>query len=329
MRRRSDRATRCAVNRVAAICIVAMLCVSCRSVISGDASQFVFSQDDPSLKPGTYWTLASKWRWNASGVGDQIGSRVEAEDWNDTLSIKQVSSSDLVLGLKRSGHGSLEASGSFIIGSLQSDSWKIDKEYSIKVDAATFRGADGKPIRWIVDAEGLDASGSVPQMWVDRNYGYTEVQFRVSGSKLVMAGGFAFDTWAVSYRNLTTGYWSASGNHSTGFKEETLRYDKRHGLLLQAEYRGTYGLKTYGGAWNETETCVASTISSNLEPPAEIENANLPSALIFVSILALAALILSASVLYRRKRTPVQLMTEDCLFAGQSSSDEPDSSVSQ
>ena len=321
MRRRPDRAARCAVNSVAAICIVAMLCISCPCLISADSPRLLLSRNDPSLRPGIYWTLSSKWRWNASGVGGQTGWRVEAEYWNDTLGIKEASSSELVLGLKRSGHGWVEATGSFIIGDLQSDSWKIDKEYSIKLNAATFRGTDGKPVRWIVDARGLDASGSVPQMWVDKDYHHVEVQFHLSGSELVRVRGLAFDTWAVSYRNLTTGYWSAGGNHSTGFKEETLQYDKTHGLLFQAEYRGTYSLKTHDGAWNETETFVASTISSNLEPSTEIENANPLSAPIFVSILASAALILSASILYGRKRTRAQFMTEDCLPVRRSPSD--------
>lgn len=302
------------MNRAVAICIIALLSISSRSIIGADSSQLVFSQDDSSLKPGIYWILSSKWRWNASGVGDQSGWRVEEEDWNDTLTIKEASSSELVLGLKRWGQGSLKGSGSLIIGGLESDSWKIAREYSIKVNAATFRGNDGKPVRWIVDAKGLGASGSVPQMWLDNDYRYVEVQFHVSTSGLVRVGGLAFDTWAVAYKNLTTGYWSAGGNHSTGFKEETLQYDKRRGLLLQAEYRGTYGLRTNDGAWNETETFIASTVSSNLEPPAEIQSSNLASAAISASILTIAVLILSASILHKRKRTRVQLITKDTLL---------------
>jgi len=270
-------------------------------VTSVDSSQIF--QNASSPKPGTYWTLSSKWRWNASGVGDQTGWRVEAEHWNDLLSIEEVSSSEFVLGLKRSGYGSQQASGSFIIGGLQNDSWTINKEYSMKVDPATFRDTDGRPVRWIVDAKALGASGSLSQMWVDKDYHYVEARFRMSGSKLVRVGGLAFDTWVVSYRNVTTGYWSAGGNHSTGFKEETLQYDKTYGLLLQAEYRGAYGLRTHDGAWNETETFIASTISSNLEPPTEAARTNLRGASISVSILAVAALILFASILYGRKRT--------------------------
>jgi hypothetical protein len=108
-----------------------------------------------------------------------------------------------------------------------------------------------------------EASRSVPYVWVDKDYRYVEVQFRVSGSDHLSLGGVGFDTWVVSYRNLTAGYWSAEGSHSTGFKEESLEYDQTRGLLLRDAYHGIYGMKTREGGWNETEADAATAIDSN------------------------------------------------------------------
>jgi len=292
---------RLTVNPVAAICIVTMLLTASQSSIFANSSSLAFCQDDASLKPGMYWTLSSKWRWSASGTDDEAGWRVESEDWNDTLSIQEVSGSELRLGLKRVGRGTLEASGSFIIGGLQSDSWKIDKQYSLKVDASTFRDPDGKPVRWVINVKGLNASSSVPQMWIDKNYRYVEVQFQASGSGSLEVEGLTFDTWAFSYANVTTGYWSAGGNHSTGFKEETLRYGKRYGLLLQNEYTGTYGMKTNDGGWNETETFVASIVDTNLKTPANVRSTSPAGITVLTLAIAVAVLIIAAVVLHKRK----------------------------
>lgn len=289
------------VNRAATILIVAILCIVIQSSVCGHSPPLPLCQDDATLKPGMYWTLSSKWRWNASGIGDEAGWRVESEDWNDTLNIQEVSSSELRLGLKRVGRGALEASGSFIIGGLQSDSWKIDKQYSLRVDASTFRDPNGKPVRWIINVKGLNASSSVPQMWIDKNYRYVEVQFQASGSGSLEVEGLTFDTWAFSYRNVTTGYWSAGGNHSTGFKEETLQYDKRYGFLMQAEYTGTYGMKTNDGGWNETETFVASIFDTNLKPPANVESTSPAGITVLTLAIAVTVLIIAAVVLHKRK----------------------------
>jgi len=149
------------VNRIAGICMTAILWTAMQSSVCNYCS-VALCADPASVKPGMYWTLSSRWRWNASGVGDHAGWRVETEDWNDTLTVQEVSGGELLLRLRRVGNGSLEASGSFIIAGRVSDSWKIDKEYSIKVNATTFRDVDGRPVRWVTNVKGLDASGSVP-----------------------------------------------------------------------------------------------------------------------------------------------------------------------
>lgn len=278
-----------------------ILCVVIGPPICVDSVSIALGEDDAPLKPGMYWTLSSKWRWNGYGTGDDAGWRVEREDWNDTLSIQEVSSSTLVLGLKRVGEGGFEASGSFIISGRRSDSWRIDKRYSLKVNATTFRGQDGKPIRWIVNVRGLSAPGSVPETWIDENYRYVEVQFPVSGSESVYAGGFRLDTWIVSYRNLTVGYWSGAGNPSTGFKRETLDYEATYGVLLHATYDGKYAMKRDEGGWNETETFVADTIDSNLKSFASIENANLTSITFLTVALVAIAVIVFTVFLYKRR----------------------------
>jgi len=101
-------------------------------------------------------------------------------------------------------------------------------------------------------------------MWTDRDYSYVEVQFRVAGSEHVTVKGIPVDAWIASYTNLTTGYWSQAGKHSVGFKEETLSYDKKLGLLLRNAYNGTYSMRTEDG-WNETETFTSIIVDSNLD----------------------------------------------------------------
>jgi len=290
------------LKRTAAICRVVILCAAIMSSIWANSSSIALGQDDATLKPGMYWTLSSKWRWNGYGMGDHAGWRVEREDWNDTLSIQEVSSSRLSLGLKSVGQGALEASGSFIISGRRSDSWRIDRQYSLTVNATTFRGQDGKPIRWIVNVKGLSASGSVPEMWIDENYRYVEVQFPVSGHESVYAGGFRLDAWIASYRNLTVGYWSAAGNHSTGYKQETLNYEATYGFLLHAAYDGKYAMKTDEGGWNETETFVANTIDSNLKSFGSIENANLTSITFLTAALVAIAVIIIFTVFLNKRR---------------------------
>jgi hypothetical protein len=246
-----------------------------------------------------YWTLSSRWRWNASGVGDHAGWRIEAEDSNDTLTIQEVSRGELTLQLKLEGEGTSEANGSFIIDGRVTDSWPIDREYSIRVNSTTFRDVDNRPVRWISSVKQVEMSRSVAQMWVDKDYRYVEVQFRVSGSDRVSLGGVGLDTWVVSYRNLTTGYWSAEGNHSTGFKEESLEYDKTRGLLLRDTYHGIYGMKTRGGGWNETEDYAATAINSNLPLFVGVENAGFTSGVIIAGALV-AAGIAALVIIYRR-----------------------------
>jgi hypothetical protein len=287
------------VNRMALICLAAILWTSMQSSIS--ACCLVASYEDTaSITPGMYWTLSSRWRWNASGVGDYAGWRVEAEDWNDTLTIQEASRGELTLQLKRAGEGSSEAEGSFIIDGRVRDSWAINREYSIRVNSTTFRDVDRRPVRWVSSVKQLEATGSVPQMWIDESYRYVEVQFQVSGTDRLNLGGVVFDTWVVSYRNLTTGYWSAEGNHSTGFKEENLEYDQTRGLLLGDTYRGIYEVETREGGWNETETFTATTIDSNFRLFSKIQNSSL---IIEVSLGAasVAAMVATLFVLHRRR----------------------------
>lgn len=288
------------MNRIAGICMAALLWTTMQSSICTSCSVALY-QDHASVKPGMYWTLSSRWRWNASGVGDHAGWRVEAEDWNDTLTVQEVSGGELLLRLKGVGNGSLDASGSFVIAGRVSDSWKIDREYSIKVNATTFRDVDGRPVRWVSNVKGLEASRSVPQMWLDKDYRYVEAQFRVSGSDRFSLGGVVFDTWVVSYRNLTTGYWSAAGNHSTGFKEETLEYDQTCGFLLRDTYHGAYGMQTREGGWNETETFTTIIVDSNLKQLDNVRNANLAGSSIFTGAMVVLGVATLAAILYRRR----------------------------
>jgi hypothetical protein len=226
---------------------------------------------------------------------------VEAENWNDTLTIQEVSGGGLSLRLKRVGNGSLDANGSFIISGRTHDFWTIDREYTLKVNATTFRDLDGRPVAWISNVKELESSRSVPEMWMDKDYHLVEVRYRVSGSGRFSVGEVAFDTWIVSYRNLTTGYWSAEGNHSTGFKEETLEYDQTRGLLLQDAYHGAYGMKTRGGGWNETETFAATTIDSNLTPLSSAADTCVTVGASLIGALVVAVIIASVVMLRRRK----------------------------
>jgi hypothetical protein len=114
-------------------------------------------------------------------------------------------------------------------------------------NSTTFRDVDGRPVRWISSVKQLEASRSLLHMWVDKDYRYVEVQFRVSGSDRLNVGGVAFDTWVVSHRDPTTGYWTAERNYSTGFKEDSLEHDQTCGLLLRDAYHGIYGMKTREG----------------------------------------------------------------------------------
>jgi len=138
-------------------------------------------------------------------------------------------------------------------------------------------------------------------MWMDKDHRYVEVQFRVSGSDRFSLEGVLFDTWVASYRDLTTGYWSAGGNHSTGFKEETLDYDQTRGLLLRATYDGVYGMKTREGGWNETETFVATTIDSNFILFSDARNSGLTTGVSLVGALVVAGIIALAVILHRHK----------------------------
>jgi len=288
------------VNRMAGICMAALLCTVMQSSICTSCSVALY-EDHAPIEPGTYWTLSSRWRWNASGVGDHAGWRVETEDWNDTLTIQEVTGGELLLRLKRIGEGSLEANGSFTIAGRVRDSWIIDREYSIKVNATTFRDVDGRPVQWVTSVKGLEGLRSSPQMWTDKDYRYVEVQFRVSGSDRFSLGGVVFDTWVVSYKNLTTGYWSAEGNHSTGYKDESLEYEQKLGLLLRHTYHGAYGMKTREGGWNETETFTATMINSNLRLSNNAENSNLAAGVGLVGALVVVGIITSAVILRRRK----------------------------
>jgi len=288
------------MNRMAAVCVVVMLLASIQSSVYACCSVALY-EDQAPVKAGTHWTLSSRWRWNASGVGDHAGSRVETENWNDTLTIQEVSGGGFSLRLKRVGNGSLDANGSFIISGRTHDFWTIDREYTLKVNATTFRDLDGRPVQWISNMKELESSRSVPEMWTDKDYHYVEVRYRISGSGRFRVGEVAFDTWIVSYRNLTTGYWSAEGNHSTGFKEETLEYDQTRGLLLQDTYHGAYGMKTRGGGWNETETFAATTIDSNLTPLSSAVNTYVTVGASLIGALVVAAIIASLVILRRRK----------------------------
>jgi hypothetical protein len=287
------------VNIIAAICMAAMLLTTTQSLTCISCSA-AMSQDHASVEPGMFWTLSSRWRWNASGVADHAGWRVETEDWNDTLTIQKVSGDELTFRLKRVGQGVLEANGSFIIAGRVHDSWTIDREYSITVNATTFRDADGRPVRWVSNVKELEASRWVPQMWIDKDYRNVEVQFRVSGSDRLSLGGVVFDTWIVSYRGLTTGYWSAQGNHSIGFKEESLEYDETRGLLLRDTYRGIYGMKTREGGWNETETYAATAIDSNFPLFGGVENRNLTNGVIMAGAFVAAGI--AVLVIIHRRR---------------------------
>jgi hypothetical protein len=276
-----------------------MLWTSMQSSIGTCCSVGLY-EDHVSVKPGMYWTLSSRLRWNASGLGDHAGWGVQAQDWNDTLTIQKASGGELTLQLKRTGVGSSEANGSFIIAGRVRDSWTINGEYSIKVNSTTFRDVDGRPVRWITSVKELEASRSVPQMWTNKDYHYVEVQFRVSGSDHLSLGGVVFDAWVVSYRNLTTGYWSAEGNHSTGFKEENLEYDQTRGLLLRDTYRGIYGMKTREGGWNETETYAATAIDSNFSLFSGVENRSFTNGVIMGGAFV-AAGIVALVIIYGRR----------------------------
>jgi hypothetical protein len=278
--------------------MAAMLWTSLQSPIS--ACCLVASYEDPpSIRPGMYWTLLSRWRWNATGVGDHAGWRAEAEDSNETLTVQQASGGELTLQFKQAGQGSSEANGSFIISGHVRNSWTIDREYFVKVNSTTFRDVDGRPVRWVSSVKELEAWRSVPQMWIDTDYRYVEVQFRVLGSDRLSLGGVVFDTWVVSYRNLTTGYWSAEGNHSTGFKEENLEYDQTRGFLLRDTCRGTYGMKTREGGWNETETYVATAIDSNFPLFSGVETHGFTNGAIMAGAL-LAAGVAVLVIIHRR-----------------------------
>jgi hypothetical protein len=246
-----------------------------------------------------YWTLSSRWRWNATGVGDHAGWRAEDEDSNETLIVQEASGGELTLQLKQAGQGSSEANGGFIISGRVRDSWTIDREYSIKLNSATFRDVDGRPVRWVSSVKELETSRSVSQMWMDKGYHYVEVQFRVLGSDRFSLGGVVFDTWVVSYRNLTTGYWSAEGNHSTGFKEESLEYDQTRGVLLRDTYRGIYKMKTREGGWNETETYAATAIDSNFRLFSGVENRSFTNGVIMGGAFV-AAGIAALVIIHRR-----------------------------
>jgi len=287
------------VNRIAIICMLTILWTSMQSSISACCSVASY-QDAASIRPGMYWTLSSRWRWNASGVGDHAGWRVEAENSNETLTIQEVSGGELTLELKLGGEGSSEANGSFIIDGRVTDSWPIDREYSIKVNSTTFRDVYDRPVRWISSVKQLETAHSLPQMWVDQDYRYVEVQFRVSGSDRLNVAGVGFDTWVVSYGNLTTGYWSAEGNHSTGFKEENLEYDKTSGLLLRDTYRGVYEMKTREGGWNETETYAATAMDSNLPLFVGVENRSFTNGVIIAGAFVAAGIAVLV-IVYRRK----------------------------
>jgi hypothetical protein len=286
---------------VAAVCVVAMLWLGVQSSVYPSCS-FSLHADQVSIKPDMHWTLSSRWMWNASGVGDHAGWRIESENWNDTLTVEEVSGGEFTLRLKRLGDGSSEAQGSFIIGGRARDSWTIDREYSFKINSTTFRDTDGRPVRWIINVKDLKALRSLPQMWTDEDYRYVEVQFRASGSDRVSVGGVALDTWVVSYRNQTTGYWSAEGNHSSGFKEEVLEYDQARGLLLADTYHGAYGIKTSEGGWNETETYVATAIDSNFALFDGVESGSLTNGVIIAGAFVAAGIAVLAII--RRRRIP-------------------------
>ena len=287
------------MKRMAAACMVVMLWAAMLFSI-GACRSFALSEDAASIKRGMNWTLSSRWSWNASGVGDHAGWTTETERWNDILTVQEVSGGELTLRLKRVGEGSLEAYGSFIISGRTRDTWTIDREYLIKVNATTFRDVDGRPVEWVIDTKGLEMSRMVPQMWTDKDYHYIEVQFRVSGSDRFSLGGVTFDTWVLTYGNLTTGFWSAEGNHSTGFKEETLEYDQARGLLLRHAYHGIYGMKTHEGGWEETETFAANATDSNFGPLKSVENGSLAIGAGLVGATA-AAGIATLVILHRRR----------------------------
>lgn len=289
------------MNTLVALCMIGMLWAGGQLSLYTN-SQVLLNDNDGSLRPGVYWTLSSSWRWNATGTGDHTGWRVEREDWNDTLTVQEVSGGELLLRLKRVGRGSLEASGSYIIAGRAIDSWKIERQYSFKINATTFRDNDGNPARWITNVKGLGLSGFVPQMWTDKDYSYVEAQFQVTGSEQISFRGLALDSWVVSYGNLTTGYWSSAGKHSIGFKEETLNYDKRFGLLLRASYRGSYGLRTDEGAWNETETFDADLVDSNADFSAGAPSIDRMALIVFgLGLVATGAVFLALIVRSRRR----------------------------
>jgi len=282
--------------------MIALLLTAGQFSIYANSLQSTFQQGDVSFKPDMYWMLSSKWRWNASGIRDLSGWRMEREDWNDTITVQGVAGAELALSWRRIGEGALEAAGDFVIGGRLTDSWKINKENTLSINLGTFRDSKGNPILWVVNAAGLNTSAVVPQMWTSQDYSYREVQFRVSGSDQVRVGDASVDTWVVSYGNLTTGYWSRGGNHSIGYKQETLNYDRTLGILLHAAYRGTYSFETDEYGWNETETYVSNAVVSNIPTSTEMRSSNLPDITFFVFALAAAGLITLATIMYRRKK---------------------------
>jgi hypothetical protein len=61
-----------------------------------------------------------------------------------TLTIQEVIGDGLLLQFERVGNGILEAYGSFVIADRVSDSWKINRQYSVRVNTTNFR--DGRPL---------------------------------------------------------------------------------------------------------------------------------------------------------------------------------------
>jgi len=302
--------TRDRMNTAVTLCILALLSASGQFSVCAGLSGSHLIQGNNSLVPGAYWALSSSWKWSATGASNNADWRVEREDWNDTIAVEKASTSELLLKLDRIGRGSVNASGSFIIANQSSDSWNINRQYSLSINASSLLGPDNKPLRWIVSEKELRESGSVPQMWTDRDYSYIEVKFRVTGSEQVMVRGIPVDAWVVSYRNLTTGYWSKAGNHSVGFKEETLSYDKKVGLLLRDAYNGTYSVRTEEG-WHEIETFTSSIVDSNLDFSQDDLATNPTNLMMLGAGVAAVVIAILTVITYRRRQirlsTPVSL----------------------
>jgi len=142
----------------------------------------------------------------------------------------------------------------------------------------------------------------------DHAYGTGGTELEGTSSRIIFYpesrnGGLTFGARGLEL-NLTCSDQDRAeeGNHSIGYKQETLKYDKKLGILLQDAYRGTHSFETDEYGWNETDPYISNAVDSNIRSSAGVRSANLVGASFFLSGLAAAGLITLATILYRRRK---------------------------